>query len=99
MALYFSGMEGHEFYMERSIQLGKKALASGNPPVGSVIVQEGRIIGGGMEPVKESGTVTGLAEIEQEKEAWGGGFTEKCRGAVLSTTHNPCTICCYALLH
>jgi len=89
--------KGHEFYMEKCLQLGEKALSAGNPPVGSLIVFGGRIIGEGVEAVKESGDITNHAEIEAIRDALNKGFFEELSRSILYTTHEPCIMCSYVI--
>ena len=43
-------MTNHITYMKQCVSLGKIAMLNGNPPVGSVIVKDGKVIGIGINP-------------------------------------------------
>lgn len=55
--------EKFEDYMRQCLDLAKLALAAGDPPVGAIIVLDGKIIGTGVESGRSSGEITNHAEI------------------------------------
>ena len=70
-------------YMRRALELARKAvgLSSPNPPVGAVVVRDGRIVGeGSTMPAGQS-----HAEVIALRQAG-----ERARGATLYTTLEPC---------
>jgi tRNA(adenine34) deaminase len=83
--------------MKQCVSLGKTAMLNGNPPVGSVIVKDGKVIGIGVESGKSSKDVTRHAEIEAVKDAL--KSTESLESCTLYTTHEPCIMCSYVLRH
>lgn len=89
--------EQDENYMEECLRLGEQALASGNPPVGSIVVWDGRIVGEGVEAVKESEDVTDHAEIIAIRDAVQNGYKDKLPFSVLYSTHEPCIMCSYVI--
>ena len=92
-------MHDHEHYMRHCLTLAQEALAGGNPPVGSVVVRDGVIVGQGREAGKTKGDITCHAEIEAIRDAiqhTGNGDLSDCS---LYTTHEPCLMCSYVLRH
>lgn len=92
-------MHDHEYYMRHCLTLAEEALDQGNPPVGSVVVRGGLIIGRGREAGTSKGDVTCHAEIEAVRDAvehTGSGDLSDCS---LYTTHEPCLMCSYVLRH
>ncbi|MEO8824118.1 MAG: nucleoside deaminase [Ginsengibacter sp.] len=92
-------MNNDDKYMSRCIQLAEQALESGNPPVGSVLVLDGIIIGEGIESGKSSGDVTDHAEILAIRNAIKNGFGKHLPKAILYSTHEPCMMCSYVIRH
>ncbi|WP_316831969.1 nucleoside deaminase [Pedobacter aquatilis] len=91
--------ENPEYYMEVCLQLGKKALAAGNPPVGAVVVLNGEVIGEGIESGKSSGDITNHAEILAVRAAIANGYAAQLHLSSLYTTHEPCIMCAYLIRH
>jgi len=90
---------GHYFYMKSCIDLALTAKARGDSPVGSVVVQDGIIIGEGIEGGKTKKDITFHAEIEAIREAnlmTGNADLSDC---ILYTTHEPCIMCSYVIRH
>jgi len=85
--------------MEQCIVLGKKAMLNGNPPVGSIIVKDDKIISIGIEAGKSSKDITKHAEIEAVNDAIQNNQLENLKGCKLYTTHEPCIMCSYVLRH
>lgn len=88
-----------EKYMAKCLQLAEEALASGNPPVGSVLVLDGKIIGQGIESGKSTGDITNHAEIMAIRDAIANGFVNELSRTVLYSTHEPCIMCSYLIRH
>ncbi len=89
----------HEKWMRNCLELGKAALGRGNPPVGSVLVQAGRLVGEGAEAGKSKNDITCHAEIEAIRDAVGKHGAAVLRGATLYSTHEPCLMCAYVIRH
>ena len=89
----------YENYMRDCIRLAKIAKGRGDSPVGSVLVQNGKIIAEGIEGVKTYKDITFHAEIEAIRNATkilGKSYLSDC---ILVTTHEPCIMCSYVIRH
>jgi tRNA(Arg) A34 adenosine deaminase TadA len=89
----------HEKWMRRCLELGERALAAGDPPVGALLVKAGVQIGEGVEAARTRNDVTCHAEIEAIRAAVQRAGVEAVRGAALYTTHEPCLMCSYVIRH
>lgn len=92
-------MDNYNQYMLECITLAKQALEKGNPPVGSILVFEDKIIGRGIESGKSSGDITQHAEILAVKDALANGFRDVLDKSVMFSTHEPCIMCSYLIRH
>ncbi len=77
--------------------LGEQAAASGNPPVGCVLVLNDVIISEAQEAAKSKMDITCHAELEAIRMAVKTLNTNNLSDAVLYTTHEPCVMCAYAI--
>jgi tRNA(adenine34) deaminase len=92
-------MDTHEAHMKRCLVLAKEALSKGDPPVGAVIVHDGRIIAEGIESGKSTGDITNHAEILVIRDAIAKGHLDKLADSTLYSTHEPCIMCSYLIRH
>lgn len=92
-------LEQHESYMRRCISLAQIAKQWGESAVGSIIVQDGKIIGEGIEGGKENNDITFHAEIEAIRSATSHLNTADLSDCILYTTHEPCIMCSYIIRH
>ncbi len=91
--------QGYETYMRQCIALAEMALKNGDPPVGAVIVAEGRIIGEGIESGKSTNDITNHAEILAIRDAINNGHSDLLSKAKMFSTHEPCIMCSYVIRH
>ncbi|TDE15571.1 nucleoside deaminase [Dyadobacter psychrotolerans] len=91
--------EGHDYFMQRCIELAKIAKSNGESPVGAIIVKDGVIIGEGIEAGKAHLDISFHAEIEALRSASQFLQTQDLSGCVLYTTHEPCIMCAYMIRH
>jgi tRNA(adenine34) deaminase len=87
----------HESYMRRCLGLAAQARATGDAPVGALIVRDGQILAEGVERVRANVDVTAHAEIDAIRRAAQVVGTTDLTGATLYTTVEPCVMCAYAL--
>ncbi|MCP1299172.1 nucleoside deaminase [Chryseobacterium zhengzhouense] len=92
-------MDNYNHYMLECIELAKQALEKGNPPVGSILVFEDKIIGRGIESGKSSGDITQHAEILAVKDSLANGYRNILEKSVMFSTHEPCIMCSYLIRH
>lgn len=88
-----------QYYMKRCLALAKTALENGNPPVGAIIVLDGKIIGEGIESGKSTGDITNHAEIMAVRDALKNGHSDHLHLSSMFTTHEPCIMCSYLIRH
>jgi len=91
--------DDYQYYMKQCLALAKKALENGNPPVGALVVLNGKIIGEGIESGKSTGDITNHAEIMAIRDALKNGHSENLHNASMYTTHEPCIMCSYMIRH
>jgi tRNA(adenine34) deaminase len=89
----------YENYMRDCIRLAKIAKERGDSPVGSVLVQNGKIISEGIEGVKTYKDITFHAEIEAIRNATKVLGKADLSDCILVTTHEPCIMCSYVIRH
>jgi tRNA(adenine34) deaminase len=89
----------HIVFMNRCIELALTAKKRGDHPVGSVVVQGGRVIGEGIEGGRTFNDISRHAEMEAIREATQLLKSQDLSGTVLYTTHEPCIMCSYMIRH
>ena len=77
----------------------RKAQASGEVPVGAVVVIEGRIVGAGFNRPISSQDPTAHAEVVALREAAVRAGNYRLTGATLYVTVEPCMMCVGAMVH
>jgi guanine deaminase len=87
----------HDKYMDIALEEGRKGAAEGNPPVGSVIVRDGEIIGVGRNRVNSDTDPTAHAEVDAIRDACRNIGSTDLSGAVCYTSMEPCPMCCWAI--
>ena len=87
------------FYMNKAIELAKKAALIGEVPIGAVIVKDGKIVGEGYnlrESAKLSTAHAEIAAIEAACKNLGGW---RLFGCTLYVTLEPCAMCAGAIVN
>lgn len=91
--------DSNKKYMLKCIELGKIALKNGNPPVGAIIVNDGQIIGRGIESGRSTGDITNHAEILAIRDVVSDRKEHLLKQSTMYTTHEPCIMCSYLIRH
>ena len=90
---------GHESFMRACIALALVARQRGDSPAGSVIVQDGKIIGEGIEGGKTHQDISFHAEMEAIRQATAYLQSQDLSACIMYTTHQPCIMCSYMIRH
>ena len=86
-----------EHFMRRCLKLGRRAMANGDAPVGSLVVFDGKVVAEGIESVRFKFDVTAHAEIEAIRLACEKQHSLDLTGATLYTNVEPCWMCSCAI--
>ena len=87
-----------EDYMRRALEVGQRALETGDVPVGCVIVKNGTVIAEGWNR-REPGDATAHAETEAMRAACNALGTWRQEGRQLYVTLEPCPMCAGAIIN
>jgi tRNA(adenine34) deaminase len=86
-------------YMQRALELARRAEASDEVPVGAVVVANDRIVGEGWNAPIGRCDPTAHAEIVALREAGERLGSYRLGGATLYVTLEPCPMCMTAIVH
>jgi tRNA(adenine34) deaminase len=92
-------MDVDEPFMDMALAEAKKAEASGEVPVGAVIVVEGVVIARAFNQPISLNDATAHAEIAAIREACRSAGNYRLSGATLYCTVEPCMMCAGAMIH
>lgn len=88
----------HEDYMREALALARECLATGDVPVGCVVVNaEGEIVGQGRNRREELSSATRHAEVEAIEAACAHVGSWRLTGCSLYVTLEPCPMCAGAI--
>lgn len=103
MTLQYTSMSENnrsdELWMEEALREAQRAQASGEVPVGAVVVCEGRIVGRGSNRPISTHDPTGHAEIIALREAGQALGNYRLANCELFVTIEPCAMCAGAIVH
>ena len=88
----------HDLFMREALALARQAAASGEVPVGAVVVVEGRVIGRGANSPIAKSDPTAHAEMLALREAAQAAGNYRLEDATLYVTLEPCLMCAGALV-
>jgi tRNA(adenine34) deaminase len=88
-----------ERFMQRALELARRAEAEGEVPVGAVVVANGEIVGEGWNRPIAAADPTAHAEIQAMRAAAAGLKNYRLPGATLYVTLEPCDMCVGAMFH
>jgi tRNA(adenine34) deaminase len=83
--------------MRRCIELARQAIASGDTPVGSLILDGDELVSEGVEAVRAGHDATAHAEMEALRRAFARRRSRDLTGCTLYTCVEPCIMCAYAI--
>jgi tRNA(adenine34) deaminase len=86
-------------WMRRALALARQAAASGEVPIGAVVVRDGVVLGEGWNQPISSADPTAHAEIVALRAAGRALGNYRVGPATLYVTIEPCTMCAGALVH
>ena len=91
--------EVHHYWMQKALDLAKKAEAEGEVPVGAILVKDGEIVGQGYNHPIGAHDPSAHAEIMALRQA--GQKLENYRlvDTTLYVTLEPCAMCAMAMVH
>ena len=95
--LSMSSPSSHERHMRRCVELARRAIASGDSPVGSLIVDGDELVSEGVEAVRARHDATAHAEMEALRAAFARRRSRDLTGCTLYTSVEPCIMCAYAI--
>ena len=85
--------------MRRALELGRRAAAEGEVPVGAVVVAGGEVVGEGWNRPVAAHDPTAHAEIQALRAAAAALGNYRIAGATLYVTLEPCAMCVGAMFH
>jgi tRNA(adenine34) deaminase len=88
-----------EDFMRLALELAREARASGEVPVGAVVVKDGEIVGRGFNHPISGHDPTAHAEIAAMRDAAQRLGNYRLSGCHLYVTLEPCAMCVGAILH
>lgn len=91
-------IDKHEHFMRIALEIGAEADKQGNMGVGSVIVQNGKIVGRGRNQIRTARSPLIHAETDAIADACKTLDTDDLSGMTLYTTMEPCPMCAGAML-
>jgi tRNA(adenine34) deaminase len=87
-----------DFYMQKALQLARKALTQEEVPIGALVIDEyGEIIGRGYNKIEKKGSQLGHAEIIAIHQATKKKKNWRLNGCWIYVTLEPCLMC-YGLI-
>ena len=89
----------HEQFMHAALEEARRALASGEVPIGAVVVVDGRIIARGFNQPISAVDPTAHAEMVALREAARQAGNYRLTDATVYVTVEPCLMCVGALVH
>jgi tRNA(adenine34) deaminase len=88
-----------EGFMREALDEARRGAASGEVPVGAVVVMDGVVVGRGHNAPIALADPTAHAEVLAMRAAAEKGRNYRLAGATLYATIEPCAMCCGAALH
>ena len=88
----------HENFMALAIEEARAAIQAGERPFGSVVVQDGEVIGRGHNIVNSTLDPTAHAEVMAIRNATASLKISRLSGGTLYTSCDPCPMCCGATM-
>ena len=90
----------HEDYMRQALDLARSCLATGDVPVGCVVVSPaGEVIGRGRNRREAEGSAAAHAEVEAITQACRAVGSWRLTGCTLYVTLEPCPMCAGAIIN
>ena len=89
----------HESFMEAALEQARRGRASGEVPIGAVLVADGRVVAGACNQPITAVDPTAHAEILVLREAARVIGSYRLTGATVYVTVEPCLMCVGALVH
>lgn len=87
----------HERHVRRCVEIARRARATGDTPVGSLIVRGDLVVAEAIEAVRARCDVTAHAEIEALRLACATLGLGDLSGCTIYTNVEPCVMCAYAI--
>jgi len=89
----------HPFpFMKEALRLAERATATGDVPIGAVVVKDGKVIGSGWNRREAENKVTGHAELMALEAACAYLGSWRLDGCDLHVTLEPCAMCASAII-